>query len=176
MPDQFELPESVRQRLAKGPKRPGGTARRKGPPRDHLISALWALLDGETLAALTGVEKSILLCVAAWAKWATGEVRLSRTSLAKHTGHMERVCRRGLASLVQRGVLEVVEPGKDGRGNAAMYRIPKRGRSGPETGAQRSLNGGACAPPNKDDPRIIQGGSAGAAPPTARDASIGGTP
>ena len=136
MPDYFTLPESVRQRLAKGHKRPGGSAKRKGPPRDHLISALWALLDGETLAALTGVEKSILLCVAAWAKWGTGEVRLSRTSLAKHTGHGERVCRRGLASLVRRGVLEVVEPGMDGRGNSALYRIPKQGRSGPETGAR----------------------------------------
>jgi hypothetical protein len=178
MPDQFELPKHLRQRLDQGQKRAGSGsfAKRKGPLRDHLIRALWALLDGETLKALTGVQKSVLLCVAAWAEWGSGDVRLSKGSLSKHTGHDERACRRAVESLVVIGVLSVVREGSRGRGNASVYRIEKRGRSGSEKGAAPSLKGGAQTPTNKDDPRIIHGGAAGAAPPTGENALTGGTP
>jgi hypothetical protein len=166
MADQFRLPDGFRLPPKPAGKRPAAKAK---PKRDHLIRALWGLLDGETLAALTGVEKSVLLCVAAWADWGTGEVRLARGSLVKHTGHEERVCRRAVAKLVAKGILEVVNQGEDGRGNATVYRIRKQGSTGPETGVYTSLNRGPQTPTNKDDPRIIQGGAASAAPPTGEN-------
>ena len=125
--------------------------KRSTPRRDHLIGALWSLLDGTTLAALNGVEKSVLLCVAAWARWDNGEVTLSRTSLARHTGHGERTCRRAIESLVARGILDVARSGAVGRGHATVYRIPKRGSGGPEIGVRRSRNRGAQTPPNRDN-------------------------
>jgi hypothetical protein len=166
MADQFRLPDGFRLPPKPAGKRPAAKAT---PKRDHLIRALWGLLDGETLAALTGVEKSVLLCVAAWADWGTGEVRLARGSLAKHTGHAERACRRSVDRLIEIGVLTVVRAGCSGRGHSTIYRVEKRGRSGHEKGAAPSVKGGVGAPPNKDDPRIIQGGAAEAAPPTGEN-------
>lgn len=167
MADHFRLPEGFG---------PSVKARRRKvrPRRDHLIRALWALLDGETLNALTGVEKSVLLCVAAWADWGTGRVRLTRSSLEKHTGHTERACRRAVAELVRWGILTVAEEGSDGRGNATVYVIEKQGRSGPKTGVYRTVNRGLQTPTNRDDPRDHPSGSADAAPPEGADASFGG--
>lgn len=144
MASQFDLPSDLR--LDQPRRRP----RRRRATRDHLIRSLWALLDGETLAALSGVEKSVLLCVAAWADWGTGEVRLTRSSLEKHTGHVERACRRAVAELVRRGILSVAREGSDGRGNATVYVIEKQGRRRPETGAAPSVNRGAHAPTNRE--------------------------
>jgi hypothetical protein len=155
MSNQFGLPKDWRP--------PAG--KRGKPRRDYLISALWGLLDGETLRGLGGVEKSVLICVAAWASWESGEVRLTRSSLAKHTGHDESVCRRAVSSLVNKGVLEVVHQGSNGRGNSTVHRLAKTGRPGPKNGAPRSVKRGAQVPTNKDHPRMIQGAAADAASP-----------
>lgn len=144
MANQFDLPPGFRVDAAT--RRP----RKARKTRDHLIRSLWSLLDGETLADLSGVEKSVLLCVAAWADWATGEVRLTRSSLHKHTGHVERACRRAVAELVRRGILTVARQGSDGRGNATVFVIEKQGRRRPETGAAPSVNRGAHAPTNRE--------------------------
>ena len=162
MAHQFGLPKDWRPPETSTPPKRG---KRSKARRDYLISALWGLLDGETLRGLGGVEKSVLLCVATWASWETGEVRLTRASLAKHTGHDERVCRRAVASLVNKGILEVVDQGSQGRGKSTIHRIAKTGRSGSENGAQRFQKRGAQAPTNKDHPRMIQGGPAEAGPP-----------
>jgi len=156
MSNQFGLPKDWR---------PPADKRRGKPRRDYLISALWGLLDGETLRGLNGVEKSVLICVAAWASWESGEVRLTRSSLAKHTGHDEAVCRRAVAALVNKGVLEVVHQGSNGRGNSTLHRLSKRGPCGPKKGTVRSVKGDLQVPTNKDHPRMIQGAAADAASP-----------
>lgn len=155
--DQFKLPQGALRRKRARPK----SAVRK----DHLISALWSLLDGRLLKSLTGAEKSVLLCIAAWADWGSGEVRLSRSSLSRHTGHDERTCRRAVSDLLSRGLIKVSNAGRNGRGYATIYAIVKQGCASPQIGVGRFVIGGAHTPTNREYTREQTGVVASATPP-----------